>query len=138
MVRQDFSCRESYPQVLNFVGERVFLLRIEIEIEEPRYLHPLTMPVPVSYIHTGNFNDKSTFAELNNKTMTQFLRTHYKGILIACGSYSLEEASEKIQTKQFDLIAIGRPFIANPDLIKRIKQNNPLTLYDASLLTTLY
>jgi hypothetical protein len=36
VVGQDLSCRESYPGVLNFVAERVFLLRIQIEIEEPR------------------------------------------------------------------------------------------------------
>jgi hypothetical protein len=36
VVNQDFPCRISHPQVLNFVAECVFLLRMLIKIEEPR------------------------------------------------------------------------------------------------------
>ena len=37
MVGQNLTCRESYPRVLNFVAERVFLLRVQVAIEESRY-----------------------------------------------------------------------------------------------------
>lgn len=94
--------------------------------------------LPIAYIHTGNFDDTRIFPELDNMTMTEFLRSNYQGILIACGSYSSEKAQQQIINKDFDLIAIGRPFIANPDLIKRLQENKPLQTYDASMLNELH
>ena len=40
--------------------------------------------------------------------------------------------------KQFDLVAIGRPFIANPDLINRLQVNETIHSYNESMLSTLY
>lgn len=92
----------------------------------------------LAYVHTGNFNDQQTFPELDNLTMTDFIRVHYQGNLIACGSYSLDEVALDIAQRRFDLIAIGRPFIANPDLIQKLKNNEALTPYDVSMLNELY
>ena len=92
----------------------------------------------IAYVHTGNFDDRKTFPELNNKSMTEFMRTHYHGTLIACGSYSPESAAEGISNKNFDLIAFGRPFIAHPDLIHRLQTQQTLNSYDVSMLETLY
>lgn len=39
-----------------------------------KYLLEQLNPLSIAYVHTGNFNDKSTFAELNNQTMTHFIR----------------------------------------------------------------
>lgn len=93
---------------------------------------------PIAYVHTGNFDDARTFPELDNMTMTRFIRTYYQGTLIACGSYSLMVAREGIERGAFDLIAMGRPFIANPDLVKKIQQNKPLKAYDLSMLNELH
>lgn len=92
----------------------------------------------VAYVHTGNFDDHKKFPELNDMTMTAFMRKHYHGKLVACGSYSYEQAVEGIKNNHFDLIAMGRPFIANPDLITRLSQQQPLNAYDVSMLNTLY
>ncbi len=92
----------------------------------------------LAYVHTGNFNDKTTFPELGDETMTNFMRSHYKGTLIASGSYEFHEANESIKENKFDLIAIGRPFIANPDLIHRLQENMAIAPYEASMLKTLY
>jgi N-ethylmaleimide reductase len=93
---------------------------------------------PIAYVHTGNFDDSVKFEELNNKSMTQFMRQYYKGILTACGNYSLDTASDDIKHHRYDLIAIGRPFIANPDFIFKITNNLKLTDYDPSMLEILY
>lgn len=91
----------------------------------------------IAYIHTGNFDDSVTFAELNNQTMTNFMRSNYHGNLIAAGGYELEQAQAAIEAGLFDLVAIGRPFIANPDLINQLKLGNPLKDYHADMLATL-
>jgi N-ethylmaleimide reductase len=92
----------------------------------------------MAYIHTGNFNDDVIFPELNHMTMSAFIRKNYQGILIGCGNYSMEKAINAIAQKNLDLVAIGRPFIANPDLIQKIKLNKILQAYDPAMLNTLY
>lgn len=103
-----------------------------------KYLLTELNQLPIAYVHTGNFNDANTFPELGDTTMTAFLRKHYKGTLIACGSYTPDKAAQMIKDHQFDLIAFGRPFIANPDFIQRLYHNETLKPYDASMLNTLY
>lgn len=94
--------------------------------------------LPIAYVHTGNFDDRVKFPELNDLTMTQFIRQYYRGTLIACGSYSFSNAQEKIHQNEFDLIALGRPFIANPDLITRLQNQQEILNYDRSMLEILY
>lgn len=103
-----------------------------------KYLLAQLNHLPIAYVHTGNFNDAQKFPELNNLPMTAFIRMHYQGTLVACGSYSINQAALAIANKEFDLIAIGRPFIANPNLIEIIKNNGPLKDYDSGMLKELY
>lgn len=95
-------------------------------------------PLHLAYIHTGNFDDKTVFETLHHQTMTQFMRGHYQGTLVASGGYQFHEAAQGITNKQFDLIAIGRPFIANPNLIERLKNDQEIVGYNADMLKTLY
>ena len=92
----------------------------------------------IAYVHTGNFNDVKQFQELNNMTMTAFIRSHYHGTVIAAGGYTIEAAMQGVLQGEFDLVAIGRPFIANPDLVMRLRENKALVPYDASMLNMLY
>lgn len=103
-----------------------------------RYLLEQLNLLQIAYVHTGNFDDIIKYKELGESTMTQFMRQHFQGNLIASGSYTLEQASKGIQAGDFNLIAIGRLFIANPDLINRVKTRLDLQSYNASMLETLY
>jgi N-ethylmaleimide reductase len=47
--------------------------------------------------------------------------------MILCGDYNLASAEAEIQSGLADLIAFGRPFINNPDLVERFKHNIPLS-----------
>jgi len=103
-----------------------------------RYLLESLNNIPIAYVHTGNFDDKVKFKELKNRTMTDFIRHYYKGTVIASGNYSFEEAHNGMKENAFDLIAIGRPFIANPDLISKLKSQETLIAYGVNMLNTLY
>lgn len=48
--------------------------------------------------------------------------------------YDRALAEQKLQSGEADLIAFGRPFISNPDLVERLRQNAPLAELDASRL----
>jgi 2,4-dienoyl-CoA reductase-like NADH-dependent reductase (Old Yellow Enzyme family) len=103
-----------------------------------QYLLPQLQHRELVYVHTGIFDDSMTFDYLGGITATQYLREHYHGTLIACGGYTVETAATAIQQKQFDLVAIGRPLIANPDFMSQIKRGEPLKSFEETLLTTLY
>ena len=90
----------------------------------------------IAYLHTGIFDDGMSFDYLCG-SVSSFLRRNYRGTLIGNGSYTPETAAAAIADGSFDLVAIGRPFIANPDLITRIHQGDPLLPYDQSMLPTL-
>jgi len=92
----------------------------------------------LAYVHTGSFDDHKTYQELDNLTMSDFIRKFYKGAVIACGSYTLIEAQNGIENNKFDLIAFGRPFIANYDLVEKIKLNKKLIDYNESMLNAIY
>lgn len=88
----------------------------------------------LAYIHTGNFDDSVKFSELNDSTMTEFLRKYYTGALIASGGYDLNKAAKYIHNNEFDLIAIGRPFIANHNLIELVKNQLAIIPYQPEML----
>lgn len=54
------------------------------------------------------------------------LRRRFSNTYIANNGYSLELATSHLADGKADLIAFGRPFIANPDLVERLQSNAPL------------
>jgi N-ethylmaleimide reductase len=62
------------------------------------------------------------------------LRAAYGGAIIVAGRYSRERGEALLQQGLVDLIAFGRPFIANPDLPARLAQQLPLADFDGNSL----
>jgi N-ethylmaleimide reductase len=58
-------------------------------------------------------------------TLAEF-RPLYNGIILANCGYTKETAEERLAAGHTDLVAFGRPFITNPDLPERFKNNWPL------------
>ncbi len=49
-----------------------------------------------------------------------------KGLWIANNGYDRESAIEAVESGKVDAVAFGKAFIANPDLVRRLKDNAPL------------
>ncbi|MDF1727636.1 MAG: alkene reductase [Sulfitobacter sp.] len=58
------------------------------------------------------------------------LRDLFDGAYMGNNGYDREMAIEAVKTGQVDLVAIGRPFIANPDLVRRWQEDAPLNDQD--------
>jgi N-ethylmaleimide reductase len=58
------------------------------------------------------------------------LRKRFSGAYIANNGYDFELASKVLAANEADLIAFGKPFISNPDLVERLKRGTPLTAPD--------
>lgn len=56
----------------------------------------------------------------------QILRRLFNGLYMANNGYTLALALEARRSNLADLIAFGRPFIANPDLVERLRRGAPL------------
>ncbi len=51
------------------------------------------------------------------------IRANFKNSMILAGGYTRESAEADIQSGLCDLVAFGRPFISNPDLVARFKND---------------
>jgi len=60
------------------------------------------------------------------------IRAGFHGTYIGNGAYTADEARERIAAGHCDLVSFGRPFIANPDLVERLRRNAPLNEWDSS------
>lgn len=62
------------------------------------------------------------------------LRAAFANTYIANNGYDLAGAEAALAAGKADLIAFGRPFIANPDLVERLKTGAPLAQFDQQSL----
>lgn len=58
------------------------------------------------------------------------LRRRFRGTYIANNGYTLDLAKAAIETSRAHLISFGKLFIANPDLVERLRVNAPLNAPD--------
>lgn len=58
------------------------------------------------------------------------LRKRFSGAYIANNGYNFKLATEVLEKNKADLIAFGKPFISNPDLVERLKLGAPLNDFD--------
>ena len=62
------------------------------------------------------------------------LRAAYSGAIIVAGKYTKERGQDIIAKGLADVVAYGRPFLANPDLARRFAEDLPLADFDGSTL----
>lgn len=70
-----------------------------------------------------------TLDEHGKPVASQFLRSVFKGPIIAAGGFTREGADAILQAGDADLVAFGRHFTSNPDLPERLRHRLPLTPY---------
>jgi N-ethylmaleimide reductase len=94
-------------------------------------------PMKLAFIHviegqTGGARDVAPFD-------FEALRQAYKaanptGAWIVNNGYTREMAMAAVDNGRADLVAFGRPFISNPDLVRRLRDNAPLNALDPKTL----
>jgi N-ethylmaleimide reductase len=66
----------------------------------------------------------------------KMLRAAFARTFIAVGGFDAQSAEKVLQAKEADLIAFGRPFISNPDLVARMKAGAAISAPDMSTFYT--
>lgn len=64
------------------------------------------------------------------------LRAAFKGTFLRTGGFDGAGAEAALAAGEADLIGFGRPFLANPDLVERLRHGYPLASPDASTFYT--
>jgi N-ethylmaleimide reductase len=96
------------------------------------YIHLLYELLPEGNMESATFKPRYLDHALLAKA-----RAVFPGAFIWCGGFNdRERAQASLDTGLVDLIAFGRPYIANPDLAERLKHGWPLAEADRSTYYT--
>jgi N-ethylmaleimide reductase len=60
------------------------------------------------------------------------IRDRFKGVYVANAGYNAQTAAKSIENGDADLVSFGSLYIANPDLVERFKNDDPLNTPDES------
>ncbi|ROQ30046.1 alkene reductase [Gallaecimonas pentaromativorans] len=88
------------------------------------YLH-LVEPVMVGTVRDDNIDPRWD-------AIIHQLRQDYRGVLMLAGGYDAKSAEQALADGRADIIAFGRPFIANPDLPRRLFDGLALNAGDSA------
>lgn len=86
----------------------------------------------IAYIHLAeaDWDDAPVVPE----SFRVALRERFAGAIIVAGRYDLARATEVLEAGYADLVAFGRPFVANPDLPRRLQLGLPLAEFQTATL----
>jgi N-ethylmaleimide reductase len=94
-------------------------------------------PLRLAFVHviegaTGGARDSVAFDF--PALRLRFNRDHEDGAWIVNNGYTRQMAISAIANGTADMVAFGRPFISNPDLVSRLRLDEPLAAIDVSTL----
>ena len=92
--------------------------------EQFEYLTEKLSDMGIAYVHIADHTSMGA-PEFPSK-IKERLRKGFDGVFILSGGYNRERAETDLQAGKGDLVAFGRPFIANPDLVARWEANAEL------------
>ncbi|WP_338584621.1 alkene reductase [Pseudomonas sp. MAG733B] len=96
------------------------------------YLHLVYELMPEANMEVAEFKSH----HLDHALLVK-VRAAFPGKIIWCGGFTdRQSAQDALDTGLVDLIAFGRPYIANPDLVERLKHDWPLAEADRSAYYT--
>ncbi|MDH4275485.1 MAG: alkene reductase [Gammaproteobacteria bacterium] len=100
------------------------------------YLHLATQlsALGLQYIHIVDHS--SMGAPPVSDALKQKLRATFKGAYILSGGYDVARANADLAEQRGDLVAFGRPFISNPDLVRKLRDGIALTAPDPTTFYT--
>ena len=96
------------------------------EIDETyKYLAEHLNTIGITYMHIVDHSAMG--APTVPLAIKQEIRNRFKNTVILAGGYDKEKAIAVLNSGLCDLIAFGRPFINNPDLVSRMENNHELS-----------
>lgn len=138
-------------EVIDAISDRIGAERTAVRLTPGAYFNmqadPRDKPVfdyllaqleqrTLAYVHIGIFDDAMEFDFLGGR-VSDYVRANYSKTLVGVGGFTPQTGEQALRDERFDLLAIGRPFIANPDYVEKVRQGDALTPYSEDMLTSL-
>jgi N-ethylmaleimide reductase len=102
----------------------------DAEVQETyRYLAQEMDRIGIAYVHVA------VTPQIPDATK-KAIRQAFNGTIIQCNAMTPETAEAALNGEFADLVAFGKPFLANPDLDRRIATNQPLNTADTTTFYT--
>ncbi len=90
----------------------------------------------LAYLHLSEpFSDVSDIPYAETEIAKRY-RPIYNGNIIINGGFDQEKGNKVIEEGDADMVAYGKPYVSNPDLVKRFEQNVSLTDWDKDTFYT--
>lgn len=105
----------------------------EMEAMYEQLIHALN-DIGLAYIHIVDHS--SMGAPEVSPALKARIRNLFKGKYILSGGYDLARANADLQAGRGDLVAFGRAYISNPDLVRKLKAGEVLTPWEMSTFYT--
>ena len=86
----------------------------------------------LAYIHLMEASEADLKHGATINPVLPIFRPFYQGNIITNGGYDREKGNQAIASGKAELVSFGRPYIANPDLVARFKQNEVLNEFNPS------
>ncbi|MEP6738100.1 MAG: alkene reductase [Chryseolinea sp.] len=130
-------------EIIEELKEAVGAERVGIKISPYGTSNGMTIydDIDATYFHLAERFDEIGIAYLHVSDESGNIPTHFRttvrsvfsNTLILSGGYTHGTAEDALESGHADLIAFGKPFIANPDLVERFNKHFPLNFkLDAS------
>jgi N-ethylmaleimide reductase len=87
------------------------------------YVIAMLQEYGVGYIHGADTNAWGGTADMPK--ILQLIRASYRGVLIANAGLTPDAANAMVADGEADMVAFGRHYVANPDLVERIARGGP-------------
>jgi N-ethylmaleimide reductase len=100
------------------------------------YLAEQLNELKLCYLHLIEPLEPVDHLERYLKVVTPYYRKIYKGTLITNGGFDFETGNHIIEEGEADLVAFGKLFISNPDLVERFRSGAPLKPWDKETFYT--
>ncbi|WP_081415188.1 alkene reductase [Ectobacillus panaciterrae] len=127
--------------VIDAVGADRTLIRFSaLKIDQPNYMWEdpeeaiqtfiqAFKEIGITMIHPSTMEFTKSIAD--GKTMHQLVRKYWDGVIVGVGDLAAETAEQAIAEGTIDIAAFGRPLLANPDFLHRVKEGEDIIPYDA-------
>ncbi len=90
----------------------------------------------IAFLELRELTPTGTYGASDVPRQSPLIRQHFKGPLILNSDYTAETAQQALDSGVADGNAFGRPFIANPDLVNRLRTGAPLAEWDTKTFYT--
>lgn len=82
--------------------------------------------IGIAFLELKEASPKGTFVSTDVPRQSPMMRPYFRGALVLNSDYDLARAQADLDSGLADAISFGRPFLANPDLVRRLQDRAPL------------